>query len=174
MYIHTYFLQYQLPVPYLHTLNCTVCVFAIGSDFEEEKRFPHAITIREAFTSFLDITTPPTPQLLKLLATQAMRHEDIMDIEALARGEAEYEEWKYNYYPSMSEVIDWFYSLHGHVDPCLLLSQLPVLQSVSYKRSLIQIYASVYVHKYVNMIVGNRIVHALTNMQFTHCLPPRL
>jgi nitric oxide synthase oxygenase domain/subunit/sulfite reductase alpha subunit-like flavoprotein len=106
-----------------------------GADWMEEKRFTRAVTIREAFTFFLDITTPPTPQLLKLLATQAKRHEDIIDIEALARGETEYEEWKYNYYPNMIEVIDWFYSLHGNVDPCLLLSQLPLLQSRYYSIS---------------------------------------
>ena len=90
------------------------------------------MTLREILTRYLDITTPPSPQLLGILATQAKQQDDRIDIESLAKGEEEYEEWKYNFYPNLVEVIDWFCSLHGQVDPSMLLSQLPVLQSVSF------------------------------------------
>ena len=102
-----------------------------GNVWQEERRFCREVTIREALTKYLDITTPPSPELLKLLALQAIRPDDRLDLETLGRGEVEYEEWKYNYYPNLVDVIHWFQSLHGRLDPAFLLSQLPFLQSVS-------------------------------------------
>lgn len=102
-----------------------------GIEWQEERRFSQEITVRDALTKYLDITTPPSPDLLKLLAIQAARSEDRLDLETLGRGEVEYEEWKYNYYPNLVDVIHWFHSLHGRIDPAFLLSQLPLLQSVS-------------------------------------------
>lgn len=102
-----------------------------GNEWQEERRFCREISVREALTKYLDITTPPNPELLKLLAMQATRPEDRLDLERLSRGEVEYEEWKYNYYPNLLDVIHWFQSLHGQIDPAFLLSQLPLLQSVS-------------------------------------------
>lgn len=97
----------------------------------EEQRFGQEVTMRDALTKYLDITTPPTPELLTLLALQATDPEDCVGLQTLAKGEREYEEWKYNHYPNLVEVILSFPSLRGRVDAAFLLSQLPLLQSVS-------------------------------------------
>lgn len=97
----------------------------------EEQRFCQEVTVRDALTKYLDITTPPTPELLKLLAVQSTIAEDCVGLQTLAKGEREYEEWKYNHYPNLVEVIFSFPSLRGRVDAAFLLSQLPLLQSVS-------------------------------------------
>ena len=97
----------------------------------EEQRFCQDVTMRDALTKYLDITTPPTPELLKLLALQATSPEDCVGLQRLAKGEREYEEWKYKHYPNLLEVILSFPSLRGSVDAAFLLSQLPLLQAVS-------------------------------------------
>ena len=41
-----------------------------GVNWVEERRMPVPVTLREAFTNYLDITNPPTPSFLQLLAQQ--------------------------------------------------------------------------------------------------------
>ena len=97
--------------------------------WSEERRLPVPVTVREAFTNYLDITNPPTPQFLKLLAQQATKVTDQMEIMQLAKGGNKYEDWKYERFPSMIDVMNQFHSLKINVT--LLLQQLPLLQCVS-------------------------------------------
>ena len=112
----------------------------------EEQRFCQEVTMRDALTKYLDITTPPTPELLKLLVLQANSPEDCVGLQMLAKGEREYEEWKYNHYPNLLEVILSFPSLRGSVDAAFLLSQLPLLQAVS-ETSCLHIRTYLYAYK---------------------------
>lgn len=97
--------------------------------WSEERRLPVPITLCEAFTYYLDITTPPTPQFLKLLAQQATKMTDQEELLTLAKGGNEYEDWKYDRFPNLIDVMNQFHSLK--IDITLLLQQLPLLQCVS-------------------------------------------
>ena len=97
--------------------------------WSEERRLPVPVTVREAFTNYLDITNPPTPQFLKLLAQQATKVTDQLEIMQLAKGGNKYEDWKYERFPNMIDVMNQFHSLKINVT--LLLQQLPLLQCVS-------------------------------------------
>lgn len=95
----------------------------------EEQRMPMPVTIREALTFYLDIANPPSPQFLKLLAKQATRHTEQEELNELAKGGDKYEDWKYEKFPNMADVLNQFHSLK--IDVTLLLQQLPLLQCVS-------------------------------------------
>lgn len=97
--------------------------------WKEEKRMPVPVTIREAFTYYLDITNPPSPQFIKLLAKQATRASDQEELNELAKGGDKYEDWKYERFPNLIDVKSQFHSLK--IDVTLLLQQLPLLQCVS-------------------------------------------
>lgn len=96
----------------------------------EERRMPVPVTIREALTYYLDIANPPTPQFLKLLAKQATRAIDQEELNELAKGGDKYEDWKYERFPNLTDVLNQFHSLK--IDVTLLLQHLPLLQCVSH------------------------------------------
>eukprot|EP00731_Ephydatia_muelleri_P022495 Em0015g78a len=104
-----------------------------GEKWVKEKRLPIPVTLREAFTYYLDITTPPSPQFLKLLAKHATRVSDQTELEELAKGGDVYEDWKYERFPSLFDVLNQFHSLK--VDVTLLLHHLPLLQCRYYSIS---------------------------------------
>lgn len=95
----------------------------------QEKRMPVPVTLREAFTYYLDITNPPTPQMLKLLAKQATRPSEQEELNELAKGGDRYEDWKFMRFPSLADVVSQFHSLK--LDATLLLQHIPLLQCVS-------------------------------------------
>ena len=95
----------------------------------DEKRMPVPVTLREAFTYYLDITNPPTPQFLKLLAKEATRPTEQEELNELAKGGDKYEDFKFNKFPNLIDVLHLFHSLK--IDVTLLLQHLPLLQCVS-------------------------------------------
>ena len=105
----------------------------------QEKRMPVPVTLREAFTYYLDITNPPTPQMLKLLAKQATRTSEQEELNELAKGGDRYEDWKFMRFPSLADVVSQFHSLK--LDATLLLQHIPLLQCVS--EGLLFLYQSV-------------------------------
>ena len=90
---------------------------------------PVPVSVREALTYYLDIANPPSPQFLKLLAKQATRSTEQEELNELAKGGDKYEDWKYEKFPNMVDVLNQFHSLK--IDVTLLLQQLPLLQCVS-------------------------------------------
>ena len=103
----------------------------------EEKRMPIPVTVREALTYYLDISNPPSPQFIKLLAKQATRSMDQEELNELAKGGDKYEDWKYERFPNLIDVLNQFHSLK--IDVTLLLQQLPLLQCVSAQTQLLQL-----------------------------------
>ncbi|XP_047674995.1 nitric oxide synthase, brain isoform X1 [Tachysurus fulvidraco] len=102
------------------------------SNWTDESRIPPC-TIYQAFKYFLDITTPPSPSLLKHFAPLATNEKQRKRLEVLSKGLQEYEEWKWYNNPTMVEVLEEFPSLQV---PCtLLLTQLPLLQPRYYSIS---------------------------------------
>lgn len=101
-------------------------------NWDEERRMPVPVTLREALTYYLDISNPPSPQFLKLLAKQASSSEDQEELEKLAKGGGKYEDWKFERFPNMVDVFKEFQSLKID-NVSLILQQLPLLQCVSQK-----------------------------------------
>ncbi|XP_043923537.1 nitric oxide synthase, brain-like [Protopterus annectens] len=89
--------------------------------------------IFQAFSQFLDITSPPTPQLLQMLASQATDPREKARLEVLSQGTQEYEEWKWYSSPTIPEVLQEFPSVR--VPTSLLLLSLPLLQPRYYSIS---------------------------------------
>ncbi|XP_075683937.1 nitric oxide synthase 3 isoform X2 [Rhinoderma darwinii] len=90
-------------------------------------------TLRQALTNYLDITTPPTPQLLQLLSVVCEDQEERQRLETLSQDARQYEEWKWHRCPTLVEVLEEFPSIS--VPSSLLLTQLPLLQPRYYSIS---------------------------------------
>ncbi|XP_069502059.1 nitric oxide synthase 3 isoform X1 [Ambystoma mexicanum] len=90
-------------------------------------------TFSQALTHFLDITTPPTPQFLKLLAALAEDAEEQGRLELLSQDARIYEEWKWFQCPTLLEVMEEFPSVS--IPSSLLLTQLPLLSPRYYSIS---------------------------------------
>ncbi|KAM4705244.1 nitric oxide synthase 3 [Rhinophrynus dorsalis] len=97
-----------------------------------DTRIP-ACTLRQALTNYLDITTPPTPQLLQLLSALCEDPEEKRKLETLSQDSRLYEEWKWFRCPTLVEVLDEFPSVC--LPSSLLLTQLPLLQPRYYSIS---------------------------------------
>ncbi|XP_050798407.1 nitric oxide synthase, endothelial isoform X2 [Gopherus flavomarginatus] len=90
-------------------------------------------TLRQALTFFLDITTPPSPQLLQLLATLAEDAAEREQLQRLSQDAQQYEEWKWFRCPTLGQVLEQFPSVA--LPASLLLTQLPLLQPRYYSVS---------------------------------------
>lgn len=65
---------------------------------------PMPISLMDALTRYLDITTPPTQQFLSLCSDFADNENDREVLKRLAQNIASYETWKSNYHPNLLEV----------------------------------------------------------------------
>uniref|UniRef100_A0A8C5W8L8 Nitric oxide synthase n=1 Tax=Leptobrachium leishanense TaxID=445787 RepID=A0A8C5W8L8_9ANUR len=90
-------------------------------------------TLRQALTNYLDITTPPSPQLLQLLSVLCEEPDERKRLETLSQDSRLYEEWKWNRCPTVVEVLAEFPSVS--IPSSLLLTQLPLLQPRYYSIS---------------------------------------
>ncbi len=97
------------------------------------ERFSSPITLKEALTHFLDLTTPISQTMLGYLAEIAADKQDSFKLEQLSKDTNEYEKWKFERYPNLSEVVEEFPSLK--LTSSLLLTQLPKLQPRFYSIS---------------------------------------
>ena len=68
-------------------------------------RLPAPVSLREALTRYLDITTPPTQQFLAILAETATESAECAErMKHLARDSTDYETWKAKSFPNLIEV----------------------------------------------------------------------
>ncbi|XP_072182138.1 nitric oxide synthase 1-like [Diadema setosum] len=115
------------------------------------KRLPQS-SLKTALTNYLDITSPPTPGFLLLLASQASDEQEARTLKLLGEGGVHYEVWKYDRSPNLPEVFEEFPSVK--VNPSFLLTELPILKpryysiSSSPKMYLGEIHATVAVIEY--------------------------
>ncbi|XP_054155441.1 nitric oxide synthase, salivary gland-like [Oppia nitens] len=104
---------------------------------DEEKWIPveklDMTSLREALTRYLDITTPPTQQLLNLFTMHTTDDNDKNRLKQLATDSTKYEEWKAHGFPNLLEVLEEFPSLKLPVE--LLVTQMPAIQSRFYSIS---------------------------------------
>ena len=71
--------------------------------WEPHPRLPR-VSLRMLLARFLDLTTPPTPQLLQWLATEAKDPEEQRALTLLATESAAYEDWRHWRFPHLLEV----------------------------------------------------------------------
>lgn len=109
-----------------HTQNGVV------EKWEEHERLPRC-SLRTMLSRFLDITTPPSPNLLGYLASVATDKNDKEKLHRLATDSSAYEDWRHNKYPHLLEVLEEFSSTKPK--PALLVAQLSPLQPRFYSIS---------------------------------------
>ncbi|XP_047505160.1 nitric oxide synthase-like protein isoform X1 [Pieris napi] len=100
--------------------------------WEPHERLP-AVSVRDLFTRFLDITTPPTTILLQYLAKTCDNDTERKQLNTLATDPAAYEDWRHYYFPTLSEVLDQFPSVKPRAS--LLAALLSPLQPRFYSIS---------------------------------------
>ncbi|KAG5335451.1 NOS protein, partial [Acromyrmex charruanus] len=82
-------------------------------------------SFRMLLTRFLDITTPPTPNLLRYFASIATNAKERVQLDLLASDPAAYEDWRHWKFPNLAEVLDEFPSVTPYA-PLLLLHLTPL------------------------------------------------
>ncbi|XP_019401132.1 PREDICTED: nitric oxide synthase, inducible [Crocodylus porosus] len=103
-----------------------------GGYWTSDKKIPPC-TLSEALTYFLDITTPPSQQLLKKLSQLATEEGDRQRLEVLCHSLEKYNDWKFFNSPTILEVLKEFPSIK--VSTPFLLTQLPLLKPRYYSIS---------------------------------------
>uniref|UniRef100_A0A8C8BGZ4 Nitric oxide synthase n=1 Tax=Otus sunia TaxID=257818 RepID=A0A8C8BGZ4_9STRI len=112
------------------TIRLETC--ADGGYWTSDKKIP-ACTLPEALTYLLDITTPPSQQLLKKLSQLVTAEGDKQRLEVLCQSTEEYNKWKFYNSPNILEVLEEFPS--AEVSTAFLLTQLPFLKPRYYSVS---------------------------------------
>ncbi|XP_043519270.1 nitric oxide synthase, salivary gland isoform X1 [Frieseomelitta varia] len=82
-------------------------------------------SLRILLKRFLDITTPPTPNLLRYFASIATDPKEQAQLNLLASDSAAYEDWRHWKFPNLVEVLDEFPSVTPFA-PLLLLHLTPL------------------------------------------------
>uniref|UniRef100_A0A8C5JFF3 Nitric oxide synthase n=1 Tax=Junco hyemalis TaxID=40217 RepID=A0A8C5JFF3_JUNHY len=112
------------------TIRLETCID--GGYWASHKKIP-ACTLPEALTYLLDITTPPSQQLLKKLSQLVTAEGDKQRLEVLCQSTEEYNKWKFYNSPNILEVLEEFPS--AEVTTAFLLTQLPLLKPRYYSVS---------------------------------------
>lgn len=98
------------------------------------------VTVREALTRLLDITTPPTQQFLGLLSCFCSDEIEREKLKVLSTDSSKYENWKAFHFPTFYEVLQLFPSLEPPAE--FILTQLPALQPRFYSISSSPLFTS--------------------------------
>ncbi|XP_063856341.1 nitric oxide synthase, salivary gland-like [Scylla paramamosain] len=106
----------------------------LGKDmhWETDPRLPPA-TLRELLTHYLDLTTPPSPAFLLMLAAHTTHTPHVRRLTNLAKDYKKYQEWRAWKWPNVLEVLEEFSSVR--VDAGVLVAALPLLQPRYYSIS---------------------------------------
>ncbi|NXW68045.1 NOS2 protein, partial [Hirundo rustica] len=112
------------------TIKLETCID--GGYWTSHKKIPPC-TLPEALTYLLDITTPPSQQLLKKLSQLVTVEGDKQRLEVLCQSTEEYNKWKFYHSPNILEVLEEFPS--AEVSTAFLLTQLPFLKPRYYSVS---------------------------------------
>ncbi|XP_050666056.1 nitric oxide synthase-like isoform X2 [Leptidea sinapis] len=116
----------------LQVMKETLTPMGAVKTWEKHERLP-AVTIRELFTRFLDITTPPSTKVLKYLASVCSDKSDAECINELLEDSNKYDDWRYHYYPHLGEILTQIPSCKPQTS--ILAALLPPLQPRFYSIS---------------------------------------
>ncbi|XP_075969286.1 nitric oxide synthase isoform X2 [Anticarsia gemmatalis] len=100
--------------------------------WEPHERLP-VVSVRDLFTRFLDITTPPTTILLQYLSKTCENDEEARQLHTLATDPGAYEDWRHYNFPTLAEVLEQFPSARPSAS--LLAALLSPLQPRFYSIS---------------------------------------
>ncbi|KAF6206870.1 hypothetical protein GE061_018106 [Apolygus lucorum] len=145
----------------LQNLKATHTPDGIVRNWTPHEKLPKC-SLRTLLLRFLDITTPPTPNLLQFFSSCATDEAEQKRLNHLATDSAAYEDWRHWTFPNLLEVFEEFPSVKPL--PALLVAQLTPLQpryySISSSPALYanQIHLTVAVVKYRTQ-GGNGPVH---------------
>nr|CAH7737071.1 unnamed protein product [Callosobruchus chinensis] len=123
----------EVPVE-LQVLQETQTSNGVIRNWKPHERIP-SCSVRELFSRYLDITTPPTPNLLQHFASIATNEEEQRKLNLLASDSAAYEDWRHWRFPHLLEVLEEFPSVSPYAP--LLVAQLSILQPRFYSISSI-------------------------------------
>lgn len=82
-------------------------------------------TLRTLLTRFLDITTPPSPNLLRYFASIATNSKEQARLNLLATDSSAYEDWRHWNFPNLLEALEEFPSVKPNA-PVLVLHLTPL------------------------------------------------
>nr|CAI5859008.1 unnamed protein product [Callosobruchus analis] len=116
----------------LQVLQETQTSNGVIRNWKPHERIP-SCSVRELFSRYLDITTPPTPNLLQHFASIATNEEEQRKLNLLASDSAAYEDWRHWRFPHLLEVLEEFPSVSPYAP--LLVAQLSILQPRFYSIS---------------------------------------
>ncbi|XP_072909368.1 nitric oxide synthase, inducible-like [Hemitrygon akajei] len=121
----------EIPTPH-QCVQVEVNNGSSAKDWKNDERIP-ACTLEEAFTYFLDITTPPSQHLLKKFAQLAKEESEKNRILELSQNSQEYDKWRSFYNPNILEFLEEFQSIH--CPAMFLFTQLMLLKPRYYSIS---------------------------------------
>lgn len=104
----------------------------VSKNWSPHEKIPRC-SLRTLLTRFLDITTPPTPNMLQFFASCATDPTDKKNLIALATDSAAYEDWRHWNLPNLLEIFQEFPSIKPPA--ALLVAQLTPLQPRFYSIS---------------------------------------
>jgi len=107
--------------------------FTRNKRWETIKTLPMPATLERIFSSYLDINSPPTTKLLKLFSIHCSTEDERLQLSFLSENPGQYEDWKYQNYPNLLEVLQKFPSIK--IDASLLINHLPILKPRHYSIS---------------------------------------
>ncbi|KAJ2952585.1 hypothetical protein O0L34_g6909 [Tuta absoluta] len=116
----------------LQVMKETLTPMGSQKTWEKHERLA-PVTIRQIFTRFLDITTPPSTKLLKYLAKICSDENEATVIRELISDSNKFDDWRHFYYPNLAEVLQQFPSCNPQAS--LLAALLPPLQPRFYSIS---------------------------------------
>lgn len=125
--------------------------------WENHERIP-LCSLRTLLTRFLDITTPPSRQLLTFLATCCEDESEALRLNTLATESSLYEDWRHFKLPHLFQIFEEFPSCKPAAS--LLVAQLMPLQprfysiSSSQKKHIDEIHLTVAIVQYQNEGMG--------------------
>ncbi|XP_072944441.1 nitric oxide synthase-like [Epargyreus clarus] len=116
----------------LQLLKETLTINGVVKTWEDHERIP-TVSLRDMFTRFLDITTPPTTKVLKYLAAACSDKNEADYLNELVEDSNKYDDWRHHYYPHLAEVLSRAPSCSPQ--GALLAAMLPPLQPRFYSIS---------------------------------------
>ncbi|CAH3893206.1 unnamed protein product [Pieris brassicae] len=116
----------------LQVMKETLTPMGAIKTWEKHERLP-AVSVRDLFTRFLDITTPPSTKVLKYLASVCSDKSDAECLTELIEDSNKYDDWRYHFYPNLAEVLQQIPSCRPQAS--LIAALLPPLQPRFYSIS---------------------------------------
>jgi len=104
----------------------------IDKRWEAHQKLPKT-SVATMLTRYLDITTPPTPNMLRTLAVLAKDENERARLKHLATDPTDYENWKHANWPTLAETLADFPSIEA--DAPFILCNLPMMQARAYSIS---------------------------------------